>query len=58
MTTAEMERRLVVALRSADSVPVDVATARDRWMRGETDRHQAARAASWRLSRPPWSSPG
>ncbi len=43
MTTAEMERRLVVALRSADSVPVDVATARDRWMRGETDRHQAAR---------------
>ena len=43
MTTAEMERRLVVALRSADSVPVDVATARDRWMQGEMDRRQTTR---------------
>ena len=43
MTTAEMERRLVVALRSADSVPVDVTTARDRLMRGEMDRRQATR---------------
>ncbi len=43
MTTAEMERRLVVALRSADGVPVDVATARDRLMRGEMDRRQATR---------------
>ena len=37
MTTAELERRLVVALRSADSVPVDVAAARVTVLRRDAD---------------------
>lgn len=43
MTTAEMERRLVLALRSADGVPVAVVTARERLMRHGTERRHVTR---------------